>query len=200
MNKSITKSLKLNLNDFNIHTNNSEWKEFYSIHGLSNRAVSLQQSVIKNNIICFNNPPKSYDSSILSDFLRHKMLETEETFSFETVFSHSGKLDFMKTANKHNYKCYLYFAAVSSVEISIDRVQQRVSEGGHDVPLEKIKRRYDLSLDNLLPAMRLAHRVYLFDNSQEMKLVAEMTRKESLEIKVNHVPVWLKTYVLDKLK
>lgn len=200
LNKSINNSLELNLNDFKIHTNNSEWKKFYSSHGLSNRAVSLQKSVIKNNIISFNNPPKSYDASILSGFLRHKMLETEETFSFETVFSHPGKLDFMKTAKKHDYKCYLYFAAVSSVEISIDRVKQRVQEGGHGVPVNKIRSRYDLSLQNLLPAMRLAYRAYLFDNSQTMKLIAEMTPDKSLTIKENHIPIWLKTYVLDKLQ
>ncbi|MFA6714396.1 MAG: hypothetical protein WCS27_03415 [Victivallaceae bacterium] len=106
----------------------------------------------------------------------------------------------MRTANKHDYKCYLYFAAVSAVEISIDRVRQRVLEGGHGVPVDKIRSRYDSALQNLLPAMRLAYRAYLFDNSQTMKLVAEMTPDKILLIKEKHIPVWIKTYVLDKLQ
>ncbi len=48
--------------------------------------------------------------------------------------------------------------------------------------------------------MRLSHRVYLFDNSQDrMKLVAEMTPDKTLDLKDSMAPLWLQHYVLDKL-
>ena len=105
----------------------------------------------------------------------------------------------MKKANQQGYKCYLYFSAVSSPDISVDRVRQRTLLGGHDVPEDKIRNRYAKTLDNLLEAMRLSHRAYLFDNSQTMKLVAEMSEKKKLTFKTEHIPVWVEEHVLEKL-
>ena len=189
----------VDLNDFNFQAKQSEWETFYSNHGLLNKAPLLKNSLIEKNIMVFKERPKSYETAILSDFIRHKMIETKDTFSFESVFSHPSKLDFLKIAHKYNYKCYLYFAATSSPEICVNRVKQRVLEGGHAVPVDKIRSRYSLSLQNLLPAMRLAYRVFLFDNSHEMKLVAEMHTDKTLELKDPHMPIWVQEYVLNKL-
>ena len=105
----------------------------------------------------------------------------------------------MKKANSEGYKCYLYFAAVSSPDISVDRVRQRKQLGGHGVPEDKIRQRYARTLDNLYEAMRLSYRAYIFDNSQSMKMVAEMSDKKMLTFKTEHVPVWVEEYVLNKL-
>ena len=105
----------------------------------------------------------------------------------------------MKTAIEADYKCYLYFAAVSSPDISVERVAQRKQQGGHGVPESKIRKRYTLTLDNLLPAIHRCYRAYLFDNSQTMKLVAEINPKGFLEVKGNSLPVWAEEYVLDKI-
>ena len=53
--------------------------------------------------------------------------------------------------------------------------------------------------DNLLEAMRLSYRAYLFDNSLNMKLVAEMTPDKTLNPTGETIPIWVKEYVLDKL-
>ena len=52
---------------------------------------------------------------------------------------------------------------------------------------------------NLLPAMQMAHRAFLFDNSQTMNLVAEMTPAKNLRLMGTNIPLWLKKYVLDEL-
>ena len=195
----ISRSLMLDLSGFRFVTEQSEWKNFYLNHGLFSKAQILLNSHIENNILVLQERPKSYESAIISDFLRHQMLKTKETFSFETVFSHPSKLNFLQTANIADYKCYLYFAATSSPEICIERVRQRTLEGGHNVPIDKIKSRYYLSLQNLLPAMRLAYRVFIFDNSKTMKLIAEMTPHKNFTLKSNNIPIWVKEYILDKL-
>jgi len=193
------KSLMLDLKEFGIVVKQAEWMAFWKGHGLCNKAPLLRDSRIENNRLVFKEKPESYEAAILSDFLRHQLLKTKETFSFETVFSHPSKLDFMKKANALGYKCYLYFAAVSSPDISVDRVRQRTQQGGHDVPKNKIRKRYLLTLENLSAAMRLSYRSYLFDNSQKMKLVAEMKPSKRLELIGEHTPVWLKKNVLDTL-
>ena len=194
------KSLMLDLRDFDASAKQSEWVAFWKNHGLYAQAPLLHDSRIENNILVLKDKPASYEAAILTDFLRHRLLKTGQTFSFETVFSHASKLDFMKEANRRRYKCYLYFAAVSSPDISVARVQQRKLEGGHDVPEDKIRKRYFLTLENLAAALRFAHRAYLFDNSTEMKLVAEMTPDKNLELKEKTVPVWLQENVLNKFK
>ena len=47
--------------------------------------------------------------------------------------------------------------------------------------------------------MRLAHRAFLFDNSQTMKLIAEMKPNKSLSLKEHNMPIWVKEHVLDEL-
>ena len=105
----------------------------------------------------------------------------------------------MKRAKEEGYKCYLYFAAVNSPGISVARVKQRKQEGGHGVPENKIRERYSRTLNNLIDAIRLSYRTYLFDNSQTMKLVAEVSTDRMLRLTGDHIPVWLKESVWDKL-
>ena len=69
-------------------------------------------------------------AQIIADFLRKKLLKQKERFSFETVFSHSSKLDIMKEARKNGYKVYLYFVSTESPEINKLRVESRRDQGG----------------------------------------------------------------------
>jgi predicted ABC-type ATPase len=199
LHQKVSETKKLELDTYGISAKQKIWQSFWQKHGLATKAPRLKYSHIKKNVLFFHDKPKSYESAILADFLRHQILCTSETFSFETVFSHPSKLDFMKKANANGYKCYLYFAAVSSPEISVDRVKQRTLLGGHDVPEDRIRSRYTKTLENLLDAMRLSYRAYLFDNSTSMKLVAEMSTNKELTLTGNHVPIWLESYVLKRL-
>jgi len=200
LHQKVTHDLRLDLSQYDISPKTPEWPTFWKEHGLCDKAPRLRYSQIRNNTLFFREKPKSYEAAILADFLRHQILRTGETFSFETVFSHPSKLEFMQTAIDAGYKCYLYFAAVSSPDISVARVAQRKQEGGHGVPEDKIRKRYTLTLENLLPAIQKSYRAYLFDNSQTMKLAAEVNPNGFLEIKGNSLPIWVEKYTLDKIK
>lgn len=199
LHQKVSTDLQLRLDIYDIAPDPAEWTAFWRKHGLCDKAPRLAHSQIRDNTLFFHEKPKSYEAAILADFLRHEVLKTGQTFSFETVFSHPSKLDFMDRAIEADYKCYLYFAAVSSPEISVERVAQRTEQDGHDVPESKIRKRYTLALENLLPAIQKCHRTYLFDNSQTMKLVAEVDPHGFLELKQKTVPVWLQKYLLDKI-
>lgn len=199
LHQTVCKTLMLDFSEFNASAKQSDWVKFWKNHGLSKQAPLLKGSYIENNILVFKDKPRSYESAILAAFLRQCLLQTGETFSFESVFSHPSKLEFMKQAQVQDYKCYLYFAATSSADICVERVAQRKEEGGHGVPEDKIRERYLRTLDNLVDAIKLSYRAYLFDNSQAMKMIAEMTPDRSLELKADRIPNWLHQYVLEKL-
>ncbi|WP_395277339.1 hypothetical protein [Halalkalibaculum sp. DA384] len=50
-------------------------------------------------LICENNDLDAYTAALITDFLRYRMLDEQISFSFETVMSHPGKIDFLEFAN-----------------------------------------------------------------------------------------------------
>ena len=143
-------------------------------------------------------------AQIISDFLRKKLLGENRKFSFETVFSHSGKLDIMREAKAKGYKVYLYFVSTEAPEINIYRVQVRKEKGGHDVPAEKIKSRYERSLNLLYDAAQLAYQSFFFDNSLDRpKLFAHFKSgkkgKSWDKVKETDVPDWFRKYYSNKI-
>ncbi|WPO81677.1 hypothetical protein SD427_12975 [Chryseobacterium sp. JJR-5R] len=114
--------------------------------------------------------------------------------------SHVSKLNEIEEAKKLGYKIYLYFICLDSPKINISKVRNRVMKGGHDVNAQKIVSRYQSTLENLLPALRLADRAYLFDNSNEMVLIAESYDQE-LKIKIDpeKFPNWFIEYFINRI-
>jgi predicted ABC-type ATPase len=82
-------------------------------------------------------------------------------------------------------------------EIKEDESQEKVR---HNVDSDKIISRYHNTLQNLLPVLKLSDRAYLFDNSNEMILIAELDEHE-LKIKVDseQFPNWFTEYVINKI-
>lgn len=144
----------------------------------------------------------SYLASILVDFIRRKLLEARASFTLETVMSHPSKIAMLHDAQERGYRTYLYYVATEDPEINVSRVRNRVKLGGHDVPEEKIIRRYHASLELLVEAIRYSNRAYLFDNSREGQgrtWLAEVTEGRELEIKTDQMPAWFKHALWDKI-
>jgi predicted ABC-type ATPase len=165
--------------------------------------VSVQETAIVLNDSAFSNT--SYLAAALAEFLRHKMLGSGSSFSFESVFSHPSKLDEIEAAKKAGYKTYLYFVATSDPLINLQRVQNRVESGGHDVPAEKIRDRYIRTLQNCYAAFLTADRVFFFDNSAHdgsnaFDMFAEKADGRLHVLNSLRAPEWFNEYVIQKMK
>lgn len=88
-----------------------------------------------------------------------------ETFCFETLFSHESKLELIKNAKSNGYEVILVFIHLNTPELNILRVFQRVENGGHIVPNDKIISRIPRSIENLKKAISIVDKVALVDNS-----------------------------------
>ena len=144
----------------------------------------------------------SYFASVAADYLRQQLLKQQTSFTLETVMSSPDKVNLLAQAQQLGYRTYLYFIATDDPAINISRVQNRVKQGGHSVPEDKIVNRYHRSLDLLIDAIRHANRAYIFDNSghnQERTWLAEITEGHTLEIKSDRVPAWFAKAVLEKI-
>ena len=92
-------------------------------------------------------------------------IEMGRSVAFETVLSTSKYTDALKRASANGFRTTVHYVALSSVELAIQRVAQRVSAGGHDVPEEAQRRRWDRSLDNAVVFSGLADRFVAYANN-----------------------------------
>lgn len=175
---------------FSKHLNQNEIADGLWIH---NKIITWKSSIDHLTYLC----------AALADYLRKVMLLSESSFSCETVFSHESKLAFMEDAKAQGYFIYLYFISTEAPLINIDRINNRVEQGGHSVPQDKIESRYYRTMENLLPAIRLADKSYLFDNSgieagKVFHNFAEVHKGE-ISLLTDSAPAWFEDYILKKL-
>jgi predicted ABC-type ATPase len=178
---------------------NGDGKTWVQKASQENSTISITSS---GGILVVRGKPSPYDAALAADFIRHQLLLKGETFTFETVLSHSSKIKFLEESRDKGYKNYLYFICTIDPAINIERVHQRVRLGGHSVPEDRIMKRYKDSLDVLPLIIPLCHRVYLFDNSSKersIEPVAEIDDKMNLIMKVAQIPWWVQSSVIEKL-
>lgn len=200
----IKKSHIIKLVDFDVESKKKEIEEFFLTHPLTQKA-KIENRVSKiifldNKIDFFQIELNSYFSSILSDFIRRKLILSKKSMSFETVMSSYDKVEFLKYAKKSGYRTYLYFIATDDPKINISRVENRVKMGGHFVPEDKIVKRYYKSLDNLFEAVKISNRSFIFDNSGDKRIFLAEINEGKVEIKVDKVPFWFEKYFIKKAK
>jgi len=119
-----------------------------------------------------------YEAAEIADVLRRTLVRQRESFVFETVFSDRAgeKLAFLADAAAAGYNVVLCFIAISGAETSDQRVAMRVSQGGHDVPHEKLLSRFPRTMKNFRSAIRTLPLVLVFENddlSAPFRKVAE---------------------------
>jgi predicted ABC-type ATPase len=137
-----------------------------------------------------------YAAARAADTLRRELVRQRESFVFETVFSDpaGAKLAFLKDAAETGYTVVVCFIGLSGPNASEERVAMRVSQGGHDVPTEKLRSRYPRTLANLKAATRDLPHVLVFDNSDLRKPFREVAvyEKGHLRWKARSVPAWFR--------
>lgn len=195
----------LDLSDYNVKSTQQDWDIFLKTDdslSLLEKSVKSGHKIeieIKENFIVDKSSGKhSYEGSLVSMFLREKLFDNNLSFCFETVMSHSSKLEVIQKAKLLGYKTYLYFICIDDPEVNISRVENRVKKGGHDVDDQRVRDRYPKTLENLFPAILISDETYLFDNSGERLTMIAHIKDDSLILDVdeNKFPNWFKKYVL----
>jgi len=96
-----------------------------------------------------------------------ELLQKGETFAFETTLATKSYKQKIEWAQANGYEVTLLFFWLDSPNIAKERVAQRVAEGGHNIPLETIERRYYNGIANLFTIyIDMVDICYIFDNSE----------------------------------
>lgn len=196
----------INLSDFEINITNTDFESFCFQSGLFVKAgfnAASWNLVVKENVIVRNTLEpviyNSYHFAIIADFIRYSLIKSKKSFSFETVFSHPSKLDFIDFAHQNNYKVYLYFIGTETPKMNVERVKDRVLKGGHLVNQDKIEKRYFLTMDLLIEMVKKVDQTYLWDNSETQDYVGQIC-DGTLDLQLSNIPNWIDKYILDKIK
>lgn len=97
---------------------------------------------------------------------RDNCIRDRVSVSYETVMSHPSHLDAMQQARDLGFYVRLIFITTADPQINVERVAHRVIKGGHDVPADKIKSRYNATMsESLHKATLIADEAMIWDNS-----------------------------------
>ncbi len=140
-------------------------------------------------------------ATILADFIRETLIARQQSFSFESVFSHPSKIEILKEAQEKGFKNYLYFIATDNPELNQKRVKDRVLQGGHDVPPDKIVTRYFRCLENVRQTFPYLYRGFFFDSTESTRYLAEYNSAKQeliLHVPYEELPEWFRKYILEE--
>jgi predicted ABC-type ATPase len=114
----------------------------------------------------------------------NELLESDENFAFETTLATKSYKSKVLAAKTKDYNVTLLFFWLQNVELAIERVKTRVLEGGHNIKIEVIKRRYINGIKNLFEIyLPIVDEAMIFDNSEgKHNLIAEKTLDSEIDI------------------
>lgn len=136
-----------------------------------------------------------YVAAGIAGVIRRELVNAGVSFAFETVFSDpvGDKRQFLKDTAAAGYTVVLCFIGLASAALSSQRVDMRISQGGHGVPLDKLRARYPRTLANLKQSIHQLPHVLVYDNSdlaQPMRQVAAFDGGQ-MTFTAQSIPKWL---------
>lgn len=149
---------------------------------------------------------KDYDTAVreaqrLAESRRTELLNSGISHSFESVMSHPSKIEYLVTAKAKGFDVILLFVGINDPLVNVQRVADRVTKGGHDVPTEKIVERYRRTMDMLHQAATTADRALIFDNTDSslgLTQAAEVERGRLIDW--NPRFPWIRKYLVSKFE
>jgi predicted ABC-type ATPase len=167
---------------------------FYNL-SLAKLGIKLVNADMIAKSINPDNPETlSYQAATVAAKIREDLLAQGVSFCFETVFSHKSKIDFIAKAKCYGYEIILVYIHLLHSSLNEARVNQRVSEGGHNVPTEKIHSRIPRTIKNIKTALSIVDEARVLDNSSKDNPFQEVIEMKAgkYEVKVDPLPGWAK--------
>ena len=94
------------------------------------------------------------------------------SFNQESTLTGQTILRTIEKVKENGFLVNLYYIGLDSSELAIERVKHRVANGGHGIPEDVIRKRYEASLDMLTRVVPLCDFVVVYDNSKVYKKIA----------------------------
>ncbi len=161
---------------------------------ISRSAAFINADLIQRNTLRTTDMEAAYEAARLAETRRRECMARHESFITESTFSHPSKLDLIRDAVDAGYRVIVFHINVNNADISVSRVAQRVKNGGHPVPEQKVRERYQRNQALIREAVLLAGAGLVFDNSERFAgptRVLEFRRGFVVDL-ASPVPEWVR--------
>ena len=130
------------------------------------------------------------------------LLKKEKDFAIETTLATRTLLKIVKNAQAAGYTVTLLYFWLNSPELAVERVRARVEAGGHNIPEETIRRRYQVGVDYFFHIYApISERWILADNSQiPFRVIAEGSKDDVINVRDKEIFAKIKSIVLERRK
>ena len=99
------------------------------------------------------------------------LLAKDETFSIETTLATKSYINLVRRAQAKGYQVNILFFWLRTPELAMQRVAERVANGGHNIPEDIIRRRYVAGISNLFRLFMSEVDFWdIYDNSKKTRL------------------------------
>ena len=131
-----------------------------------------------------------------SSILGNNSGNSRNGYSKKTIQTNLGQTEltiprFHAEGKGTGYKIDMIYIGLNRPEYAIERVQNRVLNGGHNIPEIDIERRYIGSLKNLNEAIKLCDTVTIYDNSDSKYKVLLEIKNGKVNFLSDKLPDWL---------
>ncbi len=111
-------------------------------------------------------------------------------FTQETTLSGHKTLKTIKAAIDNGYFIRLFYVGLNSLDESLKRIENRVAKGGHDIPAERVEKRFNSRYDDVVLILPYCNEAVFYDNENGFRVVAEYLNGE-LIVLGDDAPKWL---------
>jgi len=170
---------------------------FYNLHLAKYGIKFVNADLIAKDLNSENPEGLSYHAATLAAKIREDLISKGVSFCFETVFSHESKIDFLAKAKANGYKIILVYIHLFDSSLNEARVKQRISEGGHSVPIEKIHSRIPRTMKLIKTALSIVDEARILDNSSKDDPFQQIIVMKSgnYETKSDPLPEWARDLI-----
>lgn len=105
------------------------------------------------------------EAAQLAEAMREEAISKKNSFTFETVLSTERNLNLLRKAKEQGYFIRCIYVLTSDVNVNIMRVESREALGGHGVPEDKIRSRYEKSLKIIPELVAVCDVLHIYDNT-----------------------------------
>lgn len=143
--------------------------------------------------------------------LLKRAIEERLDCTFETTLGGHTIVRLLMQAAEQGIEVHVWYIGLSSPDLHIERVRARVRQGGHDIPEDTIRLRYEHSRLNLIELLPRLTTLHVYDNSADADPAAGHTPTPARVLRMDQgriigppdlasTPNWAKPIVAAALK
>lgn len=129
------------------------------------------------------------------------LISKKENFAIESTLAGHTLVRVLKSARAQGYYIKMYYIYTNNVDINLERIKNRVRQGGHAVPVMDVRRRYKRSIQNFFDTyFSVCDMVGVYDGSSEIPAFVAIKKNGTLRVLKSSLSAWARMQKIAGIK